>query len=345
MRIRALIGPTLVAWVALPALALVASADEGPPLPSADAGPPLRPPLTVLRAVERAAPVAATASGPKRELIVLVGGYGTGHDDPTFEVFRARAAEQGYDVIRFGRDLGTYDTFGAVDANAAQLRDSVRSVSTDYGGVHLVTHSMGGVVADRAFALGLSSADGVTTYVSWAAPHSGSHAAQAMQSVLTVSGPARDDTRTFTTALFRDPDSAAVRDLARAAPPPPPAGVARLDLRLATDALVSSTDARDPGVPSRVLLPTSIDDLEGHGGILRNDEALDLTLRTIRSKTVPPDDRGVALRAATDLVAQTVDDNAKLVLAGVCALCLIGGVGGLFRRTLRRGLPWPPISE
>ncbi|MGH2490833.1 MAG: esterase/lipase family protein [Candidatus Limnocylindria bacterium] len=347
MRARALIGATLLAWALLPALALVASADEDPPLPPVDAGPPLRPPLTVLRAVERVATVTTPPGAPKRELIVLVGGYASEPNDEVFDALRERVAQEGYDVVRFGHDLGTYDTFGAVDANAARLRDSVRSVSTDYSGVHLVTHSMGGVVADRAFALGLSASDGVTTYVAWAAPHNGAHAAQALQSALTLSGPAREDTRAFTTLLFRDrdPDDVAVQDLARAQAPRPPAGVARLDLRLATDALVSSTDARDPGVASRVLLPGSIETLEGHGGISRSDEALDLTMATIRSKAVPPDERGLALRAATEVVAQTVDDHARWVLAGVCVVCLIGGVGGLVRRTLRRGLPWPPFSE
>lgn len=347
MRMRALIGAMLVAWAALPALALVASADEGPPLPPVDAGPPLRPPLTVLRAAERApsAPTTGT-NAPKKELIVLVGGYASGSDDNAFDAFRARVAKEGgYDVVRFGKDLGAYDTFGAVDANAVRLRDSIRSVSAGYDQVHIVTHSMGGVVADRAFALGLSAGDGVTTYVAWAAPHDGAHAAQAMQQTLSVSGPAREDTRAFTTAYFRDPDSAAVRDLARAHPSTPPPGVVRLDLRLATDVLVSSGDARDPGVASRVLLPQTLGELEGHGGILQSEQAFDLTLATISSGAVPPDDRGRALRAASETVAETIDRHALLVLAGVCTLCLVGGIGALLRRTLHRSLPWPPTSE
>jgi alpha-beta hydrolase superfamily lysophospholipase len=344
MRGRALVGATFLAWVALPALALVASADEGPPLPRRDAGPPLRPPLTVLRATETAVHT-RSADAPRRELIVLVGGYGSSATDKEFDLFRERAVAAGYDVKRFGGDLGTYDTFGAVDDNAARLRDSVRSVSTDYGGVHLVTHSMGGVVADRAFALGLSASDGVTSYVAWAAPHDGSRAAAAIGSTLTLSGPARADTRALTTALFRDPDVPAVRDLGRAQSQLPPEGVARLDLRMATDALVSTTDARDPGVESRILLPREVDEIEGHGGILRSAEAFELTLATIRSHVVPPDDRSLALRAATNAVAWTTDDRARVVLGGVCAVLLIGGISGLVRRTLRRGLPWPPVSE
>lgn len=353
MRVRALIGATLVAFAGLQALALVASADEDPPLRPVDAGPPLRPPLTVLRAAVTAPPapmssVVALGSvgGPKRELVVLVGGLGSASDDETFKAFRERLAkESAYDVVRFGQDLGTYDTLGGVDANAERLRDSVRSASTGYDGVHIVTHSMGGVVADRAFALGLSASDGVTTYVAWAAPHDGAHAAQAMQTALAVSGPARADTRAFTTAYFRDPDSAAVRDLARADPSGPQPGVVRLDLRLATDALVSSSDARDPGVASRVLLPTSIGELEGHGGILNSEQAFDLTLTTIKSRAVPRDERGRLMLAASETFAQKVDGYALLVLGGVCGLVLVGGIGGLFRRTVRRTLPWPPFSE
>ncbi len=347
MRVRALIGATFVGWALLPALALVASADEDPPLRPVDAGPPLRPPLTVLRAVERA-PLTfeITADPPKKGLIVLVGGYASDSNDKTFDAFRERVArESGYVVVRFGQDLGAYDTYGAVDANAERLRDSIRAVSSVYESVHIVTHSMGGVVADRAFALGLSASDGVSTYVAWAAPHDGAHAALALQTTLAVSGPAREDTRAFTKAYFRDPDSAAVRDLARADPSGPRPGVVRLDLRLATDALVSSADARDPGVPSRVLLPTTLGELEGHGGILQSEQAFDLTLSTIRSRAVPPDARGRLLLAASETVAQKVDGYAQLVLGGVCSLLLIGGVGGLFRRTLRRTLPWPPISE
>lgn len=347
MRMRALIGATFVAWAVLPALALVASADEDPPLRPVDAGPPLRPPLTVLRAAERAPTTfAIAAEAPKKELIVLVGGYASGQDDHTFDAFRARIAKDGgYDVVRFGQGLGTYDTFGAVDTNAQRLRDSIRAVSTGYDGVHIVTHSMGGVVADRAFALGLSVSDGVTTYVAWSAPHDGAHAAQALQTTLAVSGPARGDTRAFTTAYFRDPDSAAVRDLARADPSGPQPGVVRLDLRLATDALVSTADARDPGVASRVLLPGSVGELEGHGGILGSEQVFDLTLATIRSRAVPPDERGRVLLAASEAVAHTVDGQAQLVLAGVCGLVLLGGIGGLMRRTLRRTIPWPPFSE
>jgi hypothetical protein len=133
--------------------------------------------------------------------------------------------------------------------------------------------------------------------------------------------------------------------LARADPSGPQPGVARLDLRLATDALVSSADARNPGVPSRVLIPKTIDEVEGHGGILKSEQAFDLTLATIKSRSVPPDQRSRLLVTASEAFALKVDEYAQIVLGGVCSLVIIGGVGGLVRRTFRRTLPWPPFSE
>ncbi len=353
MRVRALIAATFLGVALLPALALVALADEDPPLRPVDAGPPLRPPITVLRAAVTAPPAPlpsvalGSVAGARRELIVLVGGLGSASDDDTFKAFRERLAKEGgYDVVRFGQDLGTYDTLGEVDANAERLRDSIRSASIGYDGVHIVTHSMGGVVADRAFALGLSASDGVTTYVAWSAPHDGSHAARVARAALTLSGPARTDAREVAvSADLHDPESVAVRDLARIRAIGPPTGVIRLDLRLAMDAVVSSADARDPGVDSRVLLPTSLGELEGHGGILKSEQALDLTMATIKSRALPPDERGYALRAASDVVAQIVDGHAQPFLAGLCGVVLLGGISALFRRTLRRALPWPPLTE
>ena len=200
MRARALIGATLASWALLPALALVASADEDPPLRPPDAGPPLRPPLTVLRAAATAPPaptlsVVAPGGGtsPRKELIVLVGGLGTDDrpDKNPFAALQARLPGGAYDVLRFGTNIGVYDTYAPIEDNARRLRDSVRSVSGGYDAVHIVTHSLGGVVADQAFALGLSSSDGVTTYVAWSAPHDGAHGARLATTALSLSGPAR----------------------------------------------------------------------------------------------------------------------------------------------------------
>jgi hypothetical protein len=359
MRVRALIGAMFVAWAAMPALALVASADEGPPLPPVDAGPPLRPPSTVLRAAVTAPPaptpavvVSGTVAGAKKELIVLVGGLGTDKrpaDNP-FKDLQDRIPNDTYDVMRFGTDFGVYGTYDSIDENAEHLRDGIRSLSAGYDSVHIVTHSLGGNVADRAFALGLSSGDGVTTYVAWSAPHDGAHAAGIARAALTLSGPARADTRDVAVwADLHDPESAAVRDLARIRAVAPPAGVVRLDLRLATDELVNSRDARDPGVDSRVLLPTSLRDWEGHGGILQNDQALDLTLATIKQKAVPVDDRGIVLRVTaqviSDRTSELVDGISDVGLSVLTMAILLGGFGALWRRTLSHRIPWPPLSE
>ena len=349
----------LLAAAMFPALALVASADEGPPLLPVDAGPPLRPPSTVLRAAATALPAPTssvltpgTVAGPKKELIVLVGGLGTDKQPGgnPFKDLQERIPNDIYDVLRFGTDFGVYGTYDSIDENAEHLRDGIRSLSGGYDSVHIVTHSLGGNVADRAFALGLSSGDGVTTYVAWSAPHDGAHAAGMARAALTLSGLARADTRDVAVwADLHDPESAAVRDLARIRAVAPPPGVVRLDLRLATDELVSSKDARDPGVESRVLLPTTLRDWEGHGGILENDQALDLTLATIRHKAVPPDDRGIVLRAASEVISDRtsglVEGLADIVFEGLCVVILLGGVGALVRRTFGRWIPWPPISE
>jgi hypothetical protein len=361
MRVRALIGATLLAWATLPALAFVASADEDPPLPLLDAGPPLRPPSTVLRTVVTPPPAptpSMVAPGavatPKRELIVLVGGLGTHMrpDENPFKDFQDRVPSGTYDVVRFGTDFGDYNTYESIDANALHLRDGIRAVSGDYDAVHIVTHSLGGNVADRAFALGLSSTDGVTTYVAWSAPHNGSHDAHVAQVALTLSGPARNDTREGAKSVgLHDPETAAVRDLASIRAIPPPPGVVRLDLRLATDVLVSASDARDPGVDSRVLLPDSPWpwEWEGHDGILHNDQALDLTLATIKQKAVPADDRGIVLRTASQVVSDGISERVDLVsdiaAMGLCVVLLLGGYRALLRRTVSRRMPWPPLFE
>jgi hypothetical protein len=313
----------------------------------------------VLRAAVSAPPVptpsvvaSGTVAGAKKELIVLVGGLGTDKrpGDNPFKDLQDRIPNDTYDVVRFGTDFGVYNTYDSIDENAEHLRDGIRTLSAGYDSVHIVTHSLGGNVADRAFALGLSSGDGVTTYVAWSAPHDGAHAAGMARTTLTLSGPARADTRDVTVrADLHDPESAAVRDLARIRAVAPPPGVVRLDLRLATDELVSASDARDPGVESRVLLPTTLRDWEGHGGILENDEALDLTLATIKQKAVPVDDRGVLLRVAAQVTAdrtsELVGGLSDIAFQGLCVLILLGGVGGLMRRTFSRRMPWPPISE
>jgi len=254
-----------------PAVTLAASADEGSPVAPTPVSSPLRPPLAVLRHVD--APVASPPPEdreiPKRELVVLVGGYQSCAcpDDGAFTALQRRLTSE----------------YGPVAPNATRLRDQIRDLAPGYTGVHIVTHSMGGVVADRAFDLGLSRADGVVTYVSLAAPHSGSDAARAMTITRALTRDAGAAFRESLLWLRMEADSPAVDDLARARPIFPPKDVVRLDLREMTDVLVTERDARDPGVPSRILTKA----IEGHGGILEDPEAIDQTMRTIVERRVP----------------------------------------------------------
>src|SRR5207245_5367435 len=114
---------------------------------------------------------------------------------------------------------------------------------------------MGGVVADRAFADGLSSSHGVAVSVAIASPHSGSKYARVSTAALPLVTPVADIIRAEAVKYSSDPQSLAANDLASFRPVRPPAGVARLDLSLANDVLVSSEDSRDPGVQQRLYLP------------------------------------------------------------------------------------------
>ncbi len=309
------------------ASALVASADEGSPTPSGQVDPRIRPPSGVLRHVDAPTAVPVFTSAPRaKELVVLVGGYQSCAcpDDGTFGPLRERlAAIPDVDVLRFGADPRfPYDTFGAIEPSALNLRDQIRSVTDQYAAVHIVTHSMGGVVADRAFADGLSRDDGVVTYVSWSAPHDGSDAARGLEIARLVTGAGDGAFREGLLWLQMESNSPAVRDLARARAVVPPDGVVRLDLREMTDVLVTDRNANDPGVPSRILSRK----VEGHGGILSDPEALDLTMRTIETRRVPPDERARALQVGAAVESERVGD---LVLLAVCVLALTACVAGV----------------
>lgn len=253
-----------------------------------------------------------------------------------FSSLRTRFEAAGFDVRQFGRDPRfPYDTYGHVATNAAHLRDEIRSVSPGYGAVHVVTHSMGGVVADQAFAAGLSRADGVATYVSLASPHSGSSYARGIELVHAAAGDDGGLLRSLPLRFGMESSSDALRDLARAAPVRPPAGVVRLDLREMTDVLVPGYDHADPGVTSRVLTGA----LEGHGGILDDREAIDLTLRTMASRRVPPDDRAA-------LLARSAEAGAAGLGSVLLLLTIVGAVVCAGAALCRRFVPgalasWP----
>ena len=336
MRMRAL--PLLSAVLALtlpflPAAALIASADEGSPVAPAPASPRVRPPLGVLRHVDAPtilAPVStAVPTRASRELVVLVGGYQSCAcpDDGTFDALRTRLIAGGFDVVRFGTDRRfRYDTYGPIEPSAVNLRDEIRSLSGRYTAIHLVAHSMGGVVADRAFANGLGRSDGVVSYVSWSAPHSGSDAARAMALTRAMSGLGSDPLRESLLWLQIEAHSDAVRDLALTRAVAPPAGVVRLDLREASDVLVTERDAHDPGVTSRVLTGA----IEGHGGILTDPQAIDQTVRTIAERRVPPDGRSRVLAFAA---AQASRRIGGAVLTLICVIAFAACVASLIART------------
>lgn len=332
----------LIALALLSAGGFTASADDGrPPVPSGAGHPPTSSliPLTELRPSDiRTAPAPATtpefvpvgeplrAPQQKKELVLFVGGYGSRSDDGAFDVLAARFPADRYDVQRLGEDPRfPYDTYGGVDANAQILTDEIRSIGGNYSAVNIVSHSMGGVVTDRAFANGLSASDGVRTFVAIAGPHSGADYARAPAFLLPILGPVEDIVRAVGVAAARDPSSDAIQDLAVARPIPAPAGVARVDASLATDGLVNEFDARNPGVPQRVFLPASLRELiDGHGGSLVNRQIADLVVETVRTHEVPPDRRDPITR----LVAPILWDQETrlwrrfLLVATLGAVCL-----------------------
>lgn len=308
--------PLLLSWGA------VASADDGPPARTVGRATELPP----RRAIDK-------------EVVLLVGGLGSEPSDGTWDDLIARyQGDPRYEIRRFGADPALpYDSVGAIDDNARRLVGQVRTLSR-YSAIHIVTHSMGGAVTDRAFATGLSSADRVQTYIALAAPHHGATAARAITTTLGFAGQEGEIIRGLAAHVAADPASAAARDLAGPLTPPEPDGVTRLDLRLATDLVVLDRDSRVSGVDSRVLLPSSAGTLEGHGGVLRDERALDLVTGTIARGAPPADERGTVLRAATDLVDDTAGELALLGLT----VGMLTVLGAALQLRLMRGLVTPP---
>jgi hypothetical protein len=339
---------SLNALALLSAGAVTASADDGsPPVPSGGGRPPssspipvteLRPSQIQTAPVPRVAPEFVPPSEPlrgperKKELVIFVGGYGSQPNDGAFDVLAARFPADRYDVRRLGDDPRfPYDTYGGVDANAQILTDQIRRIGGDSSAVNIVSHSMGGVVTDRAFAQGLSAGDGVRTFVAIAGPHSGADYARAPAFLLPIIGPVEDIVRAVGVAAARDPGSDAIRDLAVAQPIPVPAGVARVDVSLATDGLVNEFDARDPGVSQRVFLPATLRELiDGHGGSLVNRQIGDLVVETVRTHEVPPDRRDPLTR----LVAPILWDQETRLWRRFLLVATLGAVGLYLARSI-----------
>ncbi|MFN2520001.1 MAG: esterase/lipase family protein [Candidatus Limnocylindria bacterium] len=296
----------------------------------------------MLRPVDVGADVAVRpASHPTRELILFVGGIGSRTSDTTFDdLMDTYFGDPRYEVRRLGSlpDYA-YDSHGSLDAAATALVTEIRELGRDYAGVHLIAHSMGGAVVDRAFALGLSHDDGVLTYVALASPHNGSLASQLGQGLIALEG---DGFTLFRETLGRvqDPGSVAAGDLAATRPVAPPRGVARLDLRMSSDAVVLRRDAYDPGIDSRVLSPVDRGFLAGHGGITADPHAIALVRATIEQHSVPPDERSALLRLAADS-----EDLKNGMLVGAClfaftGVCALVALELRRRRLVRRAEAW-----
>ena len=323
------VAAALLALPLLLSIGAVASADDGRPA----------------RTVERATDLPPQRVAPERELILLVGGLGSSAYDATWDALKERySGDPRYELRRFGADPRfSYDTLGALEPNATRLRDEVRALAPRYAAVHLVTHSMGGAVADRAFAQGLSSADGVRTYVALAAPHNGATAARIAQGALAHALDEALEVRAIVGTAMHDPARDAARDLAARRTHVPVIGVTRLDLRLATDLLVPGPDTKVRGVPSRVLLPSSPESLEGHGGVLHDPAVLDAIRTTIATRSVPPDPRGELLREATDLVSRASDELALLALLAAALTAVVAAF--VLRRARGLRLVTRPLAE
>jgi len=313
-----------VAVALLPAAgAFPAAGDDGPPRTDSATVRPSRTTLRPLDLPELASPVAPRQSD--REVVLLVAGIGSTSSDGTWDALIARLrTDPRYEIRRFGADPEhPYDTVGRLADNADALTAEVRQLASRYRAVHLVAHSMGGAVVDTAFARGLSANDGVQTYIALAAPHDGSTTARVAQVVARVAGDGEPEARAIGSLVQgRDIAGPATADLARLHAGPRAVGVARLDLRMASDIVVIARDAADPGVETRVLLPQGAGEwVDGHGAITRDPRALDLVTTTLARRAAPPDLRGaeIAQAARTSRIADAVMPWA-LALIGVCLL-------------------------
>jgi len=315
------------AWCVVTALAfsvvgpgsLVAAGDDGPSHPF----PTGRPTRTVLRPTEIS----------EKEVIVLVAGIGSSAADSVFSAIQAAfGADPRYEIHRFGSDAAhPYDTLGSLEKNADQLTAEIRELAKTHSKIDIVAHSMGGAVVDAAFRRGLSAQDNVATYVALATPHQGSTEARVGRPLLAVADllGVKAELRAITAGVAQDIGSQAAQDLAVIHAGPPPHGVTRLDVRLATDVVVTAPDAWTPSVVSRTLLPSTPASLEGHGGVTTDPRAIALITTTVAAGRVPaPDWRGaiVALAAHTvsGLIAQLAASLycAFGVVALVCAVAL-----------------------
>src|SRR5438067_1969250 len=217
----------------LPALgALPADADDGRPQSGGGGHPPSPVPIPKSQlgpSAIQTAPIPSVApeslprppqtnrGAAKKELVIFIGGYGSSREenDGVCADVRTWFDPGRYEIACFGDDPAfPYDTYGPVDDSARTLIAQIRSQPEKYSSVDIIAHSMGGVVADRAFADGLSSTDGVAVSVAIASPHSGSKYARVSTVALPLVTPVADIIRAEAVRYSSDPQSLAANDLA-----------------------------------------------------------------------------------------------------------------------------------
>lgn len=328
--VRAWCLATALAFSVVGPGALVAAGDDGP----SQAFPTGRPTRTVLRPTEVS----------QKEVIILVAGIGSSATDGVFASIEAAfGADPRYEVHRFGGDAAhPYDTLGSLDRNADELTAEIRELARTHPKIDIVAHSMGGAVVDAAFRRGLSASDKVATYVALAAPHHGSTEARIGRPFLAVADllGAKAELRAITAGVAQDIGSQAAQDLAVIHADPPPDGVTRLDLRIATDLIVTAPDAWSPAVVSHTLLPSTTAALEGHGGVTTDPRAIALITTTVASGTVPALDwRSAMMDGAARAVSRFVAQPAPAVYCAIGVVVLACAVAlSVFRRRRRSAI-------
>lgn len=282
---RCALVPLLLALALIPALGTSASADTG-------CGGVGKPPCTILRPV--AAPERDRSSvGWGQECIVIVGGLGSPTDTSDYDFFGTVLGDLrtniDYRPVRFGVDAGDYDTTGAISRSGSALREVIRRISADCDAIHLLAHSMGGVVVDRALSKLEPMAHGISTYVAMASPHNGATMARLLRAVVEHDPLTAAAVSTVANALDApDPSWDAVHDLVTARAPLRIPRVEHVRLRMLTDEIVFARDNQDRRVDVREYPPASGAEILGHGGIVHNERVQSVVRETIRSGRVPP---------------------------------------------------------
>lgn len=283
-----------------------------------------RPPCTILRPPARAAAVEERSPlGP--ECIVAVGGFASTNGDRAFDALLEWSdADLRFQTYHFGyddREGHPYDSTGPIDESATAFASLIGSLKGSCSDVHVVTHSMGGAVVDRAFAKGLS---GVRTYIALSGPHNGASVARIVAPYLAGDPLLAAEVH----AILRDgpdPTTRAGRDLALVGPPHRTIRDATtLRLRLATDAFVLRRDTLDRRVETREYMPElEWDQIDGHGGSLDNAEVRDAVWSTILTTQPAPDLRSPRERLIADAVSREVERDATALYAGATGVTAV----------------------